>query len=66
MKRYNRVFIIPLFQLESFRYSIIPVKKNYSVENIHLLHYSTPQHGIIPLFEQKISVIVSPLFLFTP
>ena len=66
MKRYNWVFIIPLFQLESFRYSIIPVKKNYSVENIHLLHYSTPQHSIIPLFEQKISVIVTPLFLFTP
>ena len=41
-----------LFQLEKFRYSIIPEKRtNYSVEKICIFHYSAPQNGIIPLFQ---------------
>lgn len=62
------------FPLENFHYSIFPVKKNYySVrKNLHctycgqrksLFHYS-PKEGIIPLFQNKNSVILIPIFLF--
>ena len=63
------------FPLENFHYSIFPVKKKnyYSVrKNLHctycgqrksLFHYS-PKEGIIPLFQNKNSVILIPIFLF--
>jgi len=41
-----------IFQLENFRYSIIPEKRtHYFVEKICIFHYSAPQNGIIPLFQ---------------
>ena len=62
------------FQLENFHYSIFPVRKaHYSVrKTLHctycgqrksLIHYS-PKEGIIPLFQNKNSVILIPIFLF--
>ena len=71
VKRNNGVFIIPLFLLKNFRYSIIPAQK------VSLFHYSCPKIFIIPLFlpnkhtlfhysKNKISVILIPLFLFSP
>ena len=71
MKRNNGVFIIPLFLLKNFRYSIIPAQK------FSLFHYSCSKIFIIPLFlpknhtlfhysKNKISVILIPLFLFSP
>ena len=68
VKRNNGVFIIPLFLLKNFRYSIIPAQK------VSLFHYSCPKISIIPLFlpkkhtlfhysKNKISVILIPLFL---
>ena len=53
------MFIIPLFQLENFRYSIIPEKRtNYSVENIA---YSIIPHHKMALFHSYNKKI--PLFL---
>ena len=62
------------FQLENFHYSIFPVKKaHYSVrKNLHCTHCGqrktlilySPKEGIIPLFQNKNSVILIPIFLF--
>ena len=46
----SKIFVIPLFLLKNFRYSIIPAQK------AQLFHYS----------KNKISVILIPLFLFSP
>ena len=46
----SKIFVIPLFLLKKFLYSIIPPKKHT------LFHYS----------KKKISVILIPLFLFSP
>ena len=71
VKRNNGVFIIPLFLLKHFPYSIIPAQK------FSLFHYSCSKIFIMPLFlpkkhtlfhysKNKISVILIPLFLFSP
>ena len=39
---------------------------DYSKKKKSLFRYSASQNGIVPLFQQKISLILIPLFLFTP
>ena len=73
-KRNNEVLTTPHIPARKFSSFHFPVKKaHYSVrKNLHcthcgqrksLIHYS-PKEGIIPLFQNKNSVILIPIFLF--
>ena len=59
VKRNNQVFILSIFQLENFRYSIIPVKKELIIplKNLYIpffrvtkWHYSIIPTKQFPLF----------------
>ena len=68
VKRKNKVFTIPLFQLENFPYSIIAVKEERII-SLKTSAYSIIPHHKMALFHSynnKNSVILTPLFLFTP
>ena len=68
VKRKNKVFIIPLLQLENFPYSIIAVKTE-QIFPLKTSAYSIIPHHKMALFHSynnKNSVILTPLFLFTP
>ena len=71
VKRYNGVFIIPLFLFNNFRSSIIPAQKfslfHYSSQKS--THYSNIPRTKFPLFQERINSLLGiliPLFLFSP
>ena len=68
VKRNNGVVIIPSFLLKNFRYSVIPAQK-FSLFLLKNFLYSIippKKHTLFHYSKNKISVILIPLFLFSP